>query len=229
MTNLLPISIDDVLTTTRNVRKRLDLTRDVDRSLVAECVALALQAPNGSNNQGWEWIAVDDPATKRALAELQREAVGAFLADAGTPNPSVGTAIDIGRNDRMDQISDSVVYLLEHMAEVPVLMVPAFHTPGRLERANSFYQASHWGSILQAVWSFMLALRARGLGSAWTTLQLWKERETAALLGIPYERYTIAGVFPVAWTIGTDFRPAQRRPVEEVLHWNQLTTNEQGS
>ena len=220
MSELLDLSIDEVLTTTRNVRKRLDLTRPVERSVVAECLTLALQAPNGSNNQGWEWIAVDDAATKDAIAKLQLEALETFL-DAAGPHPSVGTVVDLGRNERMAEIGESVRYLLDHMQDVPVLLIPALHTPERLEGANSFYQASAWGSILQAAWSFMLALRSRGLGSAWTTLQLWKERETAELLGIPYDRYTVAGVFPVAYTIGTDFRPAQRRPVDEVLHWNR--------
>jgi nitroreductase len=216
---LLDLTVDEVLTTTRNVRKRLDFARPVARSLIEECLGLALQAPNGSNNQGWEWIAVEDPAIRHQLAELQRQSLTAFL-DAAGPNPSVGTRIDVGRNERMAQISESVLYLLDHMQDVPVLVVPTVLTPGRLEGANSFYQASTWGSILQAVWSFMLALRSRGLGSAWTTLQLWKERETAELLGIPYDEYTIVGVFPVAYTIGTDFIPAQRRPVSEVLHWN---------
>jgi nitroreductase len=217
---LLDLTVDEVLATTRNVRKRLDLSRPVSKSLIEECLTLALQAPNGSNNQGWEWIAVEDPSIKRDIADLQQQAMEEFLSIAG-PNPSVGTRIDVGRNERMVQIGESSLYLMEHMHEVPVLMVPVFLTPGRLERANTFYQASAWGSILQAVWSFMLALRSRGLGSSWTTLQLWKERETAELLGIPYDDYTIAGVFPVAYTIGTDFRPAQRRPVRDVLHWNE--------
>lgn len=216
---VLNLTVDEVLTTTRNVRKRLDLSRPVARSVIEECLELALQAPNGSNNQGWEWVVVEDPKIKSDIAELQRQALEMFLSAAG-PNPSVGTAVDVGRNQRMAQIGDSVLYLLERMQDVPALVVPAFLTPGRLEGANTFHQASTWGSILQAVWSFMLALRSRGLGSAWTTLQLWKERETADLLGIPYDNYTIAGVFPVAYTIGTEFKPAQRRPVQEVLHWD---------
>lgn len=223
MTELLDLTIDDVLTTTRNVRKRLDFAKPVPRSVVEECIEIALQAPNGSNNQGWEWVAVDDPAKRSRLAELQKEGLKAFLEDAGTPHPSVGTRVDVGRNDRMEAIGESVTYLIEHMDEVPILLVPAMLTPGRLENRNTFYQASNWGSILQAVWSFMLALRARGLGSSWTTLLLWRERETAELLGIPYEDYTIAGLFPVAYTIGTEFKRAQRRPVSQVLHWNQMT------
>lgn len=217
MTVQLDLTTDEILATTRNVRKRLDLARPVDRAVVEECLNLALQAPNGSNNQGWEWIAVDDPGTRSAIAELQREALDMLLAQWD----EVADRVNVGRNERMEQISGSVSHLMDHMQDIPVLMVPAMLTPGRLEHANSFYQASAWGSILQAVWSFMLALRSRGLGSAWTTLQLLKERETAELLGIPYDSYTIAGVFPVAYTIGTDFKPAQRRPAHEVLHWNQ--------
>lgn len=221
MAERLDLSIDEVLTTTRNVRKRLDLTRPVERSVVEECIELALQAPNGSNNQGWEWIAVDDPETKRQLADLHRLGLDdnrkVLAAD-----PNEYEQHNLGRNDRIGEIHESVMYLVDHLHEVPVLVVPAMHTPVRLEGLNTFYQASQWGSILQAVWSFMLALRSRGLGSAWTTLQLWRERETAELLGLPYDTYTQAGLFPVAYTIGTDFKPAQRRPVSEVLHWNRF-------
>ena len=217
--DLLNLSVDEALTTTRNVRKRLDLTRPVDRGVVEECLGLALQAPNGSNQQTWEWIAVDDPQTRAQLAELHRESLKVFLADGQAD--AARLAIENGRNSRMMEIGESVLYLIEHLHEVPVLLVPAVHTPTRLEGAHVFYQASIWGSIIQAVWSFMLALRERGLGSAWTTLQLWQERETAELLGIPYDSYTQVGLFPIAYTKGTDFRPAQRRPVSEVLHWNR--------
>ena len=213
------LSIDEVLTTTRNVRKRLDLERPVERSVVEECISLALQAPNGSNNQGWEWIAVDDPAVKARIAELHREGLQTFV-EISANEPTARAEHDIGRNDRIMEISGSVQYLLEHLHEVPVLVILAIHTPVRLEGQHAFFQASVWGSVIQAGWSFMLALRSRGLGSAWTTLQMWRERETAELLGLPYETYTQVGLFPVAYTIGTDFKPAQRRPVSEVLHWN---------
>jgi nitroreductase len=217
---LLDLTIDEVLTTTRNVRKRLDLTRPVERAVVQECIEIALQAPNGSNNQGWEWIAVDDPAVRLRLAELHREGLQTFVK-LGDDNPEMRETRATGRNDRMLEIGESVQYLIEHLHEVPVLLVPVVRTVPRLEGLNSFFQASVWGSVIQAVWSFMLALRARGLGSSWTTLQLWRERETAELLGIPYDEYTQVGLFPVAYTIGTDFHPAQRRPAAEVLHWNQ--------
>jgi nitroreductase len=221
MVDPIAMSVDEVLTTTRNVRKRLDLQRPVERSVIEECISLALQAPNGSNNQSWEWIAVDDPAIKNRLAELHREGLETF-SKVSAKDPRTLAQHDIGRNARSIEIGESVRYLIAHLHEVPILVIPTIRTPVRLEALNTFFQASIWGSIIQAAWSFMLALRARGLGSSWTTLQLWRERETAELLGLPHETYTQVGLFPVAYTIGTDFRPAQRRPVSEVLHWNQF-------
>ncbi len=212
------IDIDELLTTTRNVRKRLDLERPVPRSLVEECIDLALQAPNGSNNQFWEWVAVDDPQTRARLADLNREALAHFEKIL-SENPAALGELDVGRGGRMAEIGASVYYLIERMQDVPVLVVPTFR--GRVEGRNAFYQASLWGSILPAAWSFMLALRSRGLGSAWTTLHLWKEREVAEVLGIPFELYTQAGLFPVAYTRGVDFRPGPRIPAREVLHWNE--------
>ena len=211
------LSIDEVLTTTRNVRKRLDLERPVERAVVEACLDLALQAPNGSNNQSWEWVVVDDAAKRARIAELNREALEHFTKILER-RPEVMGAYDVGRNRRMEAISGSVYHLIEHLAEVPVLVVPLIL--GRCEGLNSFYQASAWGSILPAVWSFMQALRSRGLGSAWTTLHLWREREVAEVLDIPCERYTQAGLFPVAYTIGTRFRPAQRVPARELIRWN---------
>ena len=216
---LLDLTIDEVLTTTRNVRKRLDFSRPVDRSVIEECLNVAAQAPNGSNNQSWEWIAVDDPEIRAQLAELHRESLQVFVELSAKTNAR--SMQDVGRNDRIVEIGESVRYLVDHLHEVPVLLIPAMRTPVRPEKLNSFFQASLWGSILQACWSFMLALRARGLGSSWTTLQLWREQETADLLGIPYDTYTQVGLFPIAYTIGTDFKPAQRRPASEILHWNK--------
>jgi nitroreductase len=213
----LGLSIDDVLTTTRNVRKRLDLERPVERSVVEQCLDLAFQAPNGSNNQNWEWIAVDDPEQRRKIADLNREALAQFEKILAK-HPEALEATNIGRNDRMVPIGDSVMYLIEHLQDVPILVIPTFR--GRVERLNSFYQASIWGSIMPAAWSFMLALRSRGLGSALTTLHLWKEREIAEVLGIPYDEFTQAGIFPVAYTVGTEFRAAQRKPAADVVHWN---------
>jgi nitroreductase len=208
------MQVDDALRTTRAVRKRLDLTRPVDRSVVHECLELALQAPNGSNQQYWRWILIDDPAVKQQVAELYRAGLASYAGSG--PSPDKPRTVDY-TTDAAKRISASVAHLQEHLHEVPVLVLPLM--AGRLDEASIFFQASMWGSVLPAVWGFMLALRARGLGSAWTTIHLHKEREMAELLGIP-SGYTQVGLFPVAYTIGTDFKPAARRPVEEVAAWN---------
>ena len=207
----LDLTVDELLTSTRSVRKRLDFDKPVSREVLIECLDLALQAPTGSNAQGWQWVFVEDPEKKRALADIYRTNATPYL---NQPKPAHG---DI-RDEQMGAVRNSAMYLNENMEKAPVLMIPCLE--GRPDGYDVGMQASYWGSLLPAVWSFMMALRSRGLGSAWTTLQLWKERETAELLGIPYEEYTQVGLFPIAYTIGTDFQPAQRLPAAEVLHWN---------
>jgi nitroreductase len=209
----LNLSADDVLTTTRSVRKRLDLTRPVEREVVLECVDIAQQAPTGSNRQSWQWMFVTDPAKKMAIADYYR----ANFNEYGS-RPSATYAADDTRTQRKAAVTDSAVHLAKHFHEVPVLLIPC--VLGRFDEKPSAGTASTWGSILPAVWSFMLALRERGLGSAWTTLHLPNEREVAELLGIPYDGWTQVGLFPVAYTIGTDFKPAARQPAEDTVHWD---------
>lgn len=211
-------SADYILTTTRSVRKRLDLERPVERAVVEQCLDMALQAPNGSNLNTWRWVIVDDRDTLRTIADLYGRAMDDFveLLGANTGENYMGAHIP-----GFDAISDSVDYLREHLGEVPMVAFPLMD--GRPEGANVFYQASMWGSILQSVWSFFLALRTRGLGSAWTTAHLWREQAFAELLGIPHERYTQVGLFPIAYTKGLEFRKAWRAPVDEVLRWNTFT------
>jgi nitroreductase len=215
MPTRLDLTPDELLTTTRSVRKRLDLSRPVEREVVEECLELAVQAPTGSNRQAWHWVVVDDPDVRRGLADLYGPNFDAYI---DTPGPTYGEG-DV-RTARMDRVRDSARHLRDHLHEVPVHVVPCHW--GRVpEGAPTVVQAGFWGSILPAVWSFMLALRSRGLGSAWTTLHLPNEREAAELLGIPYERCTQVGLIPVAYTLGTDFRPAPRQPLDQVLHWNR--------
>ena len=211
----LNLTADEVLTTTRSVRKRLDLERPVEREVIEECIDIALQAPTGGNNQGWAWMVITDPDLKAKIAEYYALGFDPYIA---SPKPQYGA--DDPRAGRQHAVSDSATYLRNHFHEVPAMVIPV--AEGRLpENMPTFVQAGFWGSILPAVWSFMLALRARGLGSAWTTLHLPHEREVAELLGIPYETHTQAGLFPVAYTKGTDFKPASRIPASEITHWNQ--------
>mgnify|MGYP000845363441 FL=1 len=210
----LNLTADELLTTTRSVRKRLDLERPVEREVIVECIDIAQQAPTGSNRQGWQWVVVTDPAKKQGLADLYAQGFDPYIKVDG---PAYGD--DDPRTHRKDAVKGSATYLREHFHEVPAMVIPL--QAGRADGAEAFGAASYWGSILPAVWSFMLALRERGLGSAWTTLHLPKEREAAELLGIPYDEYTQAGLFPVAYTKGTDFKPASRIPAEQLIHWDE--------
>lgn len=211
----LDLTFDEVLTTTRAVRKRLDVTRPVPRAVIEECLELALQAPNGSNRNDWRWIIVDDPALIAKLADEYKAAMG-VLSSGAMPSPRYLT----GNTPREDKLLESAYALVEKLDKMPAILIPLM--PGRCEGKGVVEQASMWGSIVQAVWSFMLALRSRGLGSIWATVTSRREREIAELLGIPYEEYTQVGFFPVAYTIGTDFRRAYRKPVSEVLTYNRF-------
>ncbi|MED5262832.1 MAG: nitroreductase family protein [Myxococcota bacterium] len=209
------LEIDELLATTRSVRKRLDFDRPVSRDVIERCLELGLQAPNGSNLNAWRWIVIDDPACVEAAAALYNRGLDDFIESLGQ---AVGENYAGSAIPGYERISVSVDYLRENLHRCPALLVPLL--PGRVEGLDVFFQASQWGSIVQAVWSFMLALRSRGLGSAWTTGHLLREREMAELLGVPFGHYTQVGLFPIAYTLGTDFKPAYRKPLSEILGWN---------
>lgn len=214
----LNLSADDVLTTTRAVRKRLDLDRPVEREVIEECIDIAIQAPTGSNSQSYHWLVVTDPEVKKPIAEHYRRNFEVFYGgDQPTASPfPEGDP----RTERLGAVVDSATYLARHLHEVPVWVIPCIS--GRMgEGSPSFLQASYWGSIMPAMWSFMLAARERSLGTVWTTLHLPQEEEAAELLGIPYEEVTQVGLVPVAYTKGTDFRPASRVGAGERTHWGR--------
>ncbi|NKB42246.1 MAG: nitroreductase [Ilumatobacter sp.] len=197
---------DALLSTTRAVRKRLDLEREVPDVVLLECLQLAVQAPTGSNQQGWRWMVVRDAEKKQALADLYNEAGGEYLASA---------AKQADQASQQGRVIDSANYLAQNMGKVPVLLIPLII--GRLSGNSSNAAAGLMGSIMPAMWSFQLALRSRGLGSCLTTLHLAKEQEAAEILGIP-DHLTQAGLIPVAYTKGTDFKPAKRDDVAEITY-----------
>lgn len=203
---------DEVLTTTRAVRKRLDYDRAVDPELIKECLTIALQAPTGSNRQNWQFVVIGDPVVRKEVAVLYRQSFAAYAAT----EPARGYATT---EQRRHQVRSSAQYLADTMHLAPYLLIPV--AKGRAEQmTKTEEQAAFWGSATPALWSFMLAARARGLGTAWTTLHLVYEREVAEILGIPYETYTQIALTPVAHTIGTGFKPAAREPLESVTHWD---------
>ncbi len=211
VTETVELTPDELLTTTRSVRKRLDLDKPVPLELVRECIEIALQGPSGSNRQTWHWIVVTDAEKRAAIGEYYRRAVEKYLEGAGAAGKLF--ADDPVRGPVQRRIGSSVAYLGERMGEVPVLVIPCIEARS-LPGGN---QAGLWGSILPSAWSYMLAARSRGLGTAWTTLHLNYEKEVAELLGLP-EQVRQSVLIPTAYTIGTDFKPAPRQPLEEVLH-----------
>jgi nitroreductase len=199
---------DMLLSTTRSVRRRLDLSRSVPASVILDCIRLAVQAPTGGNRQGWHWIVVTDPAKRRELARLYCEAGRSYLEQAAQDSSHPQTR----------RVYESALVLADTLEHVPVHVIPCIE--GRAESTLNALAASAYGSILPAVWSFMLALRSRGLGTAWTTFHLAKEEEAATLLGIPFDQVTQVALLPVAYTVGTDFKPAARPPVESIVYWD---------
>ncbi len=208
-------TVDELLSTTRAVRRRLDLDRPVAPDVILECLDLAIQAPTGGNNQGWRWLVVTDEAKRKGLAEFYRQAWNAVYANQGeyamaTARPEIEA--------QQRRVYRSADYLAANIERVPVHVIPCIL--GALpEGTPAWMAASHLGSIIPAIWSFQLALRSRGLGSTYTTLHLAHQAEAAKLLEIP-ETVTQVALIPVAYTKGTDFKPASRRPVSEITYWD---------
>ena len=201
--------IDHLLTTTRSVRRKLDLSRPVEPELIVDCLRLAVQAPTGGNAQGWRWVVVTDPAKRAGLADLYRRADGGrFARRAERVRESDPTT---------SRVYASAGWLADVLEQVPVHVVPCLL--GRADLSSNAAASSFYGSIHPAVWSFMLALRSRGLGSAWTSLHLVHEAEAAEILQIPGD-VTQVGLVPVAHTLTDEFRPARRTPAEEVTFWD---------
>jgi nitroreductase len=208
-------TVDNLLTTTRSVRKRLDLSRPVEPEIIEECLDIAIQAPTGGNSQGWHFLVVTDAAKRARIGELYRDSF-AIYAKSGQEQRATRGEGEQYEEQRM-RVVKSAVHLANHMGDVPIMIIPCIQ--GRAEKMGQMVQAGLYGSILPAAWSLMLALRARGLGAAWTTLHLRYEKEIAALLGIP-DDVTQAALLPVAYFTGDDFRPAKRTPARELTSWD---------
>jgi nitroreductase len=207
----LDLTPDELLTTTRTVRKRLDLDRPVPLELIKECIEIALQAPSGSNRQSWHWLVITDPDKRAAIGEYYRRAVASYLESSGSASRLY--ADDPNRAPVQQRVGSSVAYLGERMGDVPALVIPCLQAKS-LPAGN---QAGMWGSILPAAWNYCLAARARGLGTAWTTLHFTYEQEISELLGLPEEiRQSV--LIPTAYYTGDTFKPAPRQPLDDILH-----------
>jgi nitroreductase len=208
--NLDLTTVDHLLSTTRAVRRRLDLQRPVERELVLECIRLAQQAPTAGNRQTWHWLVVTDPAKRAAIAEIYNEIAELYLRPlqkAGFPDAQT------------ERVYDSAFFLLEILADVPVFVIPCMGPMMNSDPMENFMAAGSYGSIYPAVWSFQLAARSRGLGTVFTTLHLAREAQVGELLGIPTE-YRQVALVPTAYYTGDDFKPAARPPAESITSWD---------
>jgi nitroreductase len=208
---LLDLDPDQLLSTTRAVRKRLDFARSVADQEIRACVAMALQAPSGSNLVTMRFVVVRDAEKRRAIGEIYREIYAGYKASPGYPGRPSG---DTERDRVQQRVASSADYLGDHMGEAPVLVLGCNQGTDRASALAGL------GNILPGMWSFMLAARARGLGTAWTSMHRFREQDVAGILGIPYDTVAQAVLTPVAYTKGTDFRPAARPDPDEVIHWD---------
>ena len=226
MVEVLPLGLDELLTTTRSVRKRLDFSRPIKKEIVESCIEIALQAPTPSNLQNWHFVVITDPLKRRALADLYRKGREIYVTlPSATPNLDY----DDPERDRIQKrIEESAQYLNNHLEDAPVHVIPCIegrtdllkNSDGWGEVPDVLFQSAQWGSIAPATWSFMLAARARGLGTCWTSLHLYFEKQAAEIIGIPYEDVMQACLLPLAYTVGTKFKQGKRQPMESVVHWD---------
>ncbi|HJP39072.1 MAG: nitroreductase family protein [Gammaproteobacteria bacterium] len=214
------LTSDELLTTTRAVRKRLDLERGIDIDVIKECIGVATQSPTGGNTQGWHFVVVADAGQRAALAELYRRAWKIYKQAPGSVYDLFAREPAGARKEQLGRVAESADYLVEHLHRVPVHVVPCIG--GRVDHISGDFAsvglASVYGSILPATWSYMLAARARGLGTAWTTCHLMFEEAAAGILDIPYDKISQVALIATAYSIGKEFKPALRKPIDEILH-----------
>ena len=211
------LSPDELLTTTRAVRRRLDPSRPVPAELLRECVEIALQAPAGGNISIVEFVIVTDAQLRRELGRIYRE----VFAEYRTRDSYIGK-VDKGEpeaNAQQRRSAASAEFLAEHLAELPAIVIGCMRGRPSAD-ADPTSVLARAGAVIPAMWSFMLAARARGLGTAWTSLHLGRERDAAQLLNIPYTEVAQFCLTPVAFTRGTQFSAARRPDADAVMHWN---------
>ena len=218
----LGLTNDELLSTTRAVRKRLDFDRPVSEDVLKECMELAVQAPTGSNAQGWQFVFVTDPDKKAQIGEYYRQAFSLYRDMPAAIHKLHADSDDSSLKQSQTRSASSADFLADNMGKVPAMLIPCI--AGRTdspEGSNIIAQTGTLGSIIPAAWNFMLAARARGIGTAWTTLHLMHEKAVADIIGIPYDDYMQIALIPIGYTKGTDFKQAYRPPVETVMHINE--------
>lgn len=213
----LNLTADEVLTTTRAVRKRMDFDEPVPEETIRQCLDIALQAPTGSNGQHWHWVLVTDRDKIATIAGLYQQGFAAYLEMEGSVK-SVYKGDDPARIAQQERVTDSAQYLADNMHRCPALLIPVL--PMKLDGLPNFAAASMYAGIMPAAWSFCLAARERGIGTSWTSIHLMFEEQIAELLGIPFADTSQIALIAIAATKGTDFKSAAREPLDHSLHVN---------
>jgi nitroreductase len=215
----LELTTDELLTTTRAVRKRLDFDRPVELDLLKECLSIGLQAPSGSNAQNWDFMVVQDANKVEQIGRLYQEVWAWYREQPFSAHALAATAPESEKRV-MNAVVESAEHLATNMHRAPAMVIPCVN--GRPDQSLPEASLLTWtgalGSLFPSVWSFMLAARSRGLGTCWTSLHLQKEREVAEILDIPFDSVTQTALISVGHTIGDKFRATTRRPLEGVLH-----------
>ena len=214
----LGLTNDQLLTTTRAVRKRLDFDRPVGDDVVRECVEITMQSPSGSNNPTMQFVVVRDPEKRAAIGEIYRQCYEMYKGMDGVYVGSITKDTDV-EQAQQDRVASSADFLGENMCRAPALVL-ACTASGRVDGAPAMMSASMMGNVLPAMWSFMLAARARGLGTAWTTVHLMMEQQVADIVGIPFDEVQQTCLSPLAYTVGTEFKPAMRPEPDTIIHWD---------
>jgi nitroreductase len=215
---LLDLNPDELLSTTRAVRKRLDFDRPVPRELIVECVKIAQQSPAGSNNPTMAFMVVTDPDKKAAIGAVYEQCWGIYTSMEGVAVNTIKKETE-AEQAQQDRVVDSATYLATRMGQAPALVIGC-NVGMRLDGVPAMMSASLGGNVLPGMWSFMLAARARGLGTAWTTIHLMMEQQVAEICGIPFESVQQMCLSPIAYTKGTDFKAAMRPDPETLIHWD---------
>ncbi len=214
---LLDLDPDQLLTTTRAVRKRLDFARPLSDDVLRECVAVAMQSPSGSNHPTMQFVVVRDEAKRKAIGEVYRQCFAIYQSMDGIYIRTIDKG-SADANEQQARSADSADYLMDHMGDAPALVIACTH--GRADGMPGMVAASMMGNILPATWSFMLAARARGIGTCWTTVHLMQEQAVADIVGIPFDSVQQVCLTPVAYTVGTDFKPVARPEPDSIIHWD---------
>lgn len=191
-------SIDQVLETTRSVRRRIDFDRPIEPEVIERCIEIASQAPTGINAENWRFLVVTSPEKKAAVAELY------------------GRASRVLSEARGVSLKPAQQALADRLHEMPALILVC--AEGRPPGGSAAMNVGFYGSVLPAAWSLMLALRARGLGSTWTSLLVIHEQEVAELLGIP-DDVSQTVLLPVGYMKDAVLKPAKRKPAREITYW----------